>query len=330
MLRFLTLGGLAGGVLLMTGLIAWQGAPVVLALVSDVGLSLLLLPLVWLPSHGLATWSWRMLFEPGRAPGFGRLLWAAFIGRAVNNLLPVAQLGGEIVKVRALVLRGHDSVEAAASVMVDKTVQALAMVPFALIGMALLLVLATSDALIGWLLAGLLLLSVGIAGFIGLQRAGLFRLMHALAGQVMRSEDWHALHASAVSVDDRIRAIYRNRGAFLAAVCVRLLSYAAQIAEVWLAARLLGQPIGLPEATMLKSLAVTVADSAFIVPNAYGVQEGAYVMLGALVGLEPSLMLALSLATRVRELLIDLPWLLVWQHLEATHALRRRPGGNRA
>ena len=75
---------------------------------------------------------------------------------------------------------------------------------------------------------------------------------------------------------------------------------------------------------MLKSLSSTLSDVAFIIPNSYGVQEGAYVVLGALMGLPADFMLALSLATRLRELVVDLPGLLVWQHVEGAALLGRR------
>ena len=74
--------------------------------------------------------------------------------------------------------------------------------------------------------------------------------------------------------------------------------------EVWLACYLLGFPISIIEALMLKSLTSTISDIAFFVPNAYGVQEGGYVMLGALLGMTPDIALAVSLATRIRELVV--------------------------
>ena len=96
-----------------------------------------------------------------------------------------------------------------------------------------------------------------------------------------------------------------------------------QTSEVWLACYLLGHPINLIEALMLKSLTSIITDLAFIIPNGYGVQEGGYLMLGILVGLTPEFSLALSLATRVRELVIDIPGLFYWQHIEVKY-LRKK------
>lgn len=330
MLRLVTYLAMFAGIAVMVALLVVQGLDQILGLLADVGLGLLLMPLIWMPSQFFYAWSWQLLFAPGRAPGFWRCLWATFMARAVNNLLPVAQVGGEIVKARAVVLRGTPGVDAAASAMVDKTVQALAMFPWALTGIALLALLALGEDLIGYLLAGLGLVALGVGAFIAVQRAGLFRLFHALSSKVIRNEFWRDLQASAEAVDREVRAMYGRRLRFGCALLVKLLGLVVQVGEVWLAARLLGQPIGWVEAALVKSLVMIASDLAFIVPNAYGVQEGAYVMAGALVGLDAPFMLAVSLATRVRELLIDLPGLLLWQHLEAKTALARRRAGRPA
>ena len=77
---------------------------------------------------------------------------------------------------------------------------------------------------------------------------------------------------------------------------------------------------------MLKSLSSTLSDAAFVVPNSYGIQEGAFVVLGALVGLVPESALAISLAIRVREVFIDVPGLLLWQRAEGRALFRQRKG----
>src|SRR5256714_10681251 len=66
-----------------------------------------------------------------------------------------------------------------------------------------------------------------------------------------------------------------------------------------------------------------VRTSAFAVPNAVGVQEGAYILLGATFGLSPEMALALSLLKRARDLAIGLPTIGVWQALEGGRLWRR-------
>ncbi len=79
---------------------------------------------------------------------------------------------------------------------------------------------------------------------------------------------------------------------------------------------------------MLNSLAVALRSAAFVVPGGLGVQEGGYVAVGALLGLPPDVMLAVSLATRLGELIEGLPGLLAWHFAEGgAYWCRRRQAG---
>ncbi len=101
------------------------------------------------------------------------------------------------------------------------------------------------------------------------------------------------------------------------------------VGEVWLALSFLGHPVSLLSAMMLESLGQAVRAGAFAVPGALGVQEGGYVMLGRVLGLGPETALALSLAKRVRELLLGIPGLIAWQ-LDAVTAESERHEARRA
>ena len=52
--------------------------------------------------------------------------------------------------------------------------------------------------------------------------------------------------------------------------------------------------------------------------------QAAFIVLGGLVGLGPDVSLAISLAIRIREVLIDVPGLLFWQHTEGQALARMR------
>ena len=145
----------------------------------------------------------------------------------------------------------------------------------------------------------------GITGFLVVQRAGMFRIMVRSAYKVTGAQKIEEMVGTAEEVDAAVRNLYRDWPRVLRASLWRLAALILQTGEVWLAATLLGFPIGIIEALMLKSLSSTLSDAAFVVPNSYGVQEGAFVVLGALVGLAPESALAISLAIRLREVLID-------------------------
>lgn len=77
---------------------------------------------------------------------------------------------------------------------------------------------------------------------------------------------------------------------------------------------------------MLECLGQAVRSAAFAVPGALGVQEGGYLLFSVSIGIAPEIGLALSLIKRVRELLLGLPGLLVWQILEGRNFLQRQRG----
>ena len=85
----------------------------------------------------------------------------------------------------------------------------------------------------------------------------------------------------------------------------------------WIALQLLGTGLPLAAVLALESLIYAIRSAAFFVPSGYGVQEGGYVILGAMFGLGPEAALALSLAKRARELTIGIPALVLWQVVEA-------------
>jgi putative membrane protein len=322
--------GLFVGLSLLIGLVAWQGIAEIADLLLASGWTLLLVPLIWFPTVFMNARCWQLLFDPHHAPRFWQAFYAQWMGRAVNTLLPVASIGGEVVKARALILWGIEARHASASAVVDKTVQVVTIIIWGVAGVCLLAWSSLDDGLVISASVGLALLGAGVAGFLVVQRAGIFGMMAASAQKVSRSDYFGDLVVRANEVDHVIRSLYRRRGRLLAATLWRLAALVLQTGEVWLAALLLGHPIAVVEALMLKSLSSTLSDAAFVVPNSYGVQEGAFILLGGLIGLTPDVSLAISLAIRIREALIDVPGLAFWQHTEGRAFIRRRRERQRA
>ena len=305
-------------------LVAWQGVATIADRLAAAGWGILLVALFIPPDLILRTASWRLLFAPGRTPRFADTAYAMWIGSSINFLLPVATIGGEFVKARVLTLRSVRGVDATASVLLDKTVQAVSVLLWALIGITILVVVAPDEPMVTAALAGLTLLMLGIAGFVLVQYAGAFGLFARPAARMFRSGRWQSLIESAADLDAVIRDLYRRPGVIVTSTCLRLAKRVVMAGEVWLVAWLVGYPIGLGEAVMLNSLAIALRSAAFVVPGGIGVQEGGYVVVGALVGLPADVMLTISLATRLGELIEGLPGLLAWQFAESGAYWRRR------
>ena len=316
--------GLAVGLIIMTGLIAWQGATEIASLLFTSGWTLLWVPIIWIPSILMNARCWQILFAPGYGPTFRQAFLAQWMGRAVNTLLPVASIGGEIVKARTLILWGVNAAHASASAIVDKTIQALTTILWGTAGTILLAHLALDNKLAFSILVGVSVIGMGIAGFIIIQKAGMFSLIVKSVNKFTQSEFFANLIKPASDADQTVKKLYKLHSRIALATIWRLVALISQTGEVWLAAYLLGHPISIIEAMLLKSLSSTLSDFAFVVPNSYGVQEGSFIILGELIGLTPDVSLAISLTIRIRELLIDVPGLALWQHNEGRFFLLRR------
>ena len=113
-----------------------------------------------------------------------------------------------------------------------------------------------------------------------------------------------------------LRLIYRRPSRVIISVGGQLLGWTLGTGEIWLAMKYLGHELPLSDALVMESLAQAVSSAAFIVPGALGVQEGGFMLFASLLGLPPSLGLALAFARRFRDIVIFLPGLLVWQSIE--------------
>ena len=169
--------------------------------------------------------------------------------------------------------------------------------------------------------------SLGLAavvGFIAVQRRG-SRLVERALWRMARRWSQIAV-AAAPPVHDELTAIYRRRGALGLAGLLHLAAWVASSVEAWIALRLMGADLGIAAVIAIESLLYAIRSVAFAVPNAVGVQEGAYLMLGAAFGLTPEIALALSLLKRARDLVIGVPALVAWQVLEGRRVLAKPAG----
>lgn len=322
--------GLLVGLALVIGLVAWQGLTTVAGLLAEAGWAILLICLFEPPMQWTSAEAWRCLFPRGRRPGAMHALWASWMGAAANVLLPLATIGGEVIKARVLTLWSYSPTDAISTMVIDKTVQAIVVLIWALVGIGMLAALAPGSAIITGALIGAVALGLGIAGFIAVQLRGSFGAAARLAGKVFSGDRWRGVIVGAEQLDVAIRAIYRRPGAIALSCVWRLAGRAWLVGEVLLAAHLMGYPVSLAEAILLKGLINAIRGVSFAVPAGLGLQEGGYVALGALLGLPADFMLALSLATRVRELAPSIPLLIAWQNVEGRALWRRRPAAEAA
>jgi Uncharacterised protein family (UPF0104). len=159
--------------------------------------------------------------------------------------------------------------------------------------------------------------------FIAAQQRG-FGLLERLAHRLARR--WAAVAAAgAAAIQEAIGAIYRRRGrGSLAGFALHLICWILSAVEPWLALRWMGAPLGFEAVLAIESLLYAVRSVGFAIPDALGIQEGAYILLCGLFGIGPEVALSLSLLKRARDLSLGVPALLAWQLMETGRAWRRR------
>jgi putative membrane protein len=320
-MRWALVAGLCGGLGLTILLLLHFGAPAVAAAVGAAGLAgLAIIAAAHLASIGLMGIAWWLL-----ASGTGKpqvFIWARLMRDSAAEVLPLSQVGGYVLGARTLVLHNIGAAIAVASTLVDLTLEMAAQIVYTGFGLGFLFWLRPTTTLAAPVAIGLLLAVAAVFAFVVVQRRG--AIIFERLGSWFAGDRLVAFAVSAEAVQASIRDLHGRGGSLQASLMLHLAAWFASGAEAWLALKLMGAPLGIAPVLALESLLYAIRSAAFLVPNAIGVQEGAYVVLGASFGLAPDFALGLSLLKRGRDLLLGIPALLAWQLFESRRLWRRR------
>ncbi len=312
---------LSAGVLLFIGVLVSQGLPAVVATLALAGWGLLWVALFHLVPLALDATAIRVLFPGALRRGAARgamldAVLARWAGESANSLMPGGQLGGPLLMARHLAQRGMPMQQAAAAITVSTTLQTIAQITFALVGVALLGVQATHVSQNALRVSALIasgFLAVQVGGFYWMQRRGFFSKVMRAVNRFAGKRDWSKWMSQAEAIDLAVSETYGRLGPVAASFLLSLLGWLVGSGEVYLILELIHQPAGWVNCVLLESLGQAIRGAAFAIPGALGVQEGGYLLLAPLVGLPPDAALALSLSKRARELLLGLPGLFYLQ-----------------
>lgn len=303
------LAGLAGAVYLVID----HGAADILGGVAALGWGLALVIAYRAVSLVTAAAAWRRLYPDGQRKSLPQLSLLRWICESVNSLLPVAQIGGDLLRAKLAATPSHGAASGAA-VVVDITLNLVIEILFALLALALLL--SRGDGgYAGAILAALLLSAVGAALFFAIQKRGLFALLARFVALVGKGAALDKALAGAHSLDQAIKELYARPSDLRIALLWHVLSTASRVGEVSLILYLMDSPAPFDAALIVEALTALLRTAAFLVPGGLGVQEGALLALGALVGIAPESALTLALVKRAREIVTGLLGLLAWGSL---------------
>jgi putative membrane protein len=312
------------GLVLAVAIIAYQGFGAVAQAFSAVGFGLgvvVMIRAVELSGAGLGWW---IVFPAAARCPLYACVWVRFIREAINALLPVAQVGGEIAGARVMTFFGIAGELAGATVLVDILMQAGTLLLFTFVGIGVLASVVADRALVGSLVAGTAIMGLALSGFFAAQRFGGAKLFDRLLMTLAAKLGWSSL-ANLASLHDNLVRIYADLPRLATAVLVHLCVWFVGVFEVLVALRLMGFPVSYGEALAIESVGQAVRAAGFLMPGALGIQEAGFVAVCGVYGIPAAEALALSLVKRVADLTLGVPFLFIWHGHETRALIRRRP-----
>ncbi|RAI37162.1 lysylphosphatidylglycerol synthase domain-containing protein [Rhodoplanes roseus] len=317
-MRFVRTTGLLSlliGIAVLIGLTVWSGAGMVRQAITGIGFGIVLVVLVRAGTASVAAVGWWVLFPPKERPRLSTCLSLRFVREGANALLPLGQVGGDLIGARLLTFKGVPGPLATASVIVDVLVLAVTQALFALTGLAVLVWLGADSSLAWIAAAGLALAVPALVGFWIVQRRGGRKAFGWILGRFRG--DWARVVGEKVErlfVD--LSALHASRSRMGASLVLHYLDWLTGIGEVLVAFWFMGHPVSLAEALVIESLMHAIRGVAFAIPGALGAQEGGLIVLCAVFGIPPDQAMALSLVKRVADLATGVPGLAIWQWME--------------
>ena len=237
-----------------------------------------------------------------------------FISDALNTLLPSANLGGETAR---LYFTSHflSKKEALAGVMVDKTFEYAAGMPFMILGF--IIAWAGNFFPKALILPAILCLVITLAGiviFMGFQLQG----MHSILAKITKFIP--PLKRMVEAKEKQIRALEQHLVLLYAAPWQRILTawsfhFLARVTgvfEVILVMRVLHVPVDFLRAFFITAMVTGVNTVFFLMPGQWGVAEGSHLFILQSMGYSPLIGLSLGIIKRIRKLVFAAIGLLMY------------------
>jgi putative membrane protein len=303
------------GIAVVVGLVIWSGIDSIAHAFASVGWGILAVVMVRVTTVSVAGAGWQLLLPSYKHPRLAACVLIRFVREAANALLPLMQVGGDLIGARLLMFHGVAGPLAAASIIVDILIQAFTQFLFACLGVAVLVALDVGDGLAQTVASALVVAALLLAGFYLAQRRAGQRILQWIMNGLAGDRQWRVL-GTIDAVYGGLATIYADRRRLVLSTFVHMIGWLIGVAEVLVVLTFMGNAVGLAEAIVIESLLHAVRGAAFAVPGALGAQEGGLVLLCALFGIPPEQAIALSLVKRVPDLILGVPSLLAWQLME--------------
>lgn len=246
---------------------------------------------------------WQKCFAcSAERPRLRQLLWVKLVGEALGNATPASQVSKEIAKAVMLRKKMRAS-QGVSSLVINKTGEMIGGLIFVLGGVATGLQRFAFPQEVRTGLIAVLAVSVLWAGFTVVKQrrnpfAGLLDVLSRL-----RLGFLERYRPRAEEIDRNLAAFYRlNKWRLSGLLGLHLLGWGLGTLEIYAILHVLGEPIPLASAYLFHALLIAINTAFFFVPYGMGVFEGGHVFLFALMGLQPSMGLAVGIIRRIRRL----------------------------
>ena len=288
------------GMIVGSGVIAWLiknvSALDFSSLIVIGGPALLLISLWRIVPLMTESWAWYLLFPPDHSRPWIRLILPRWIGESINNLLPVALIGGDVIRailagrLAPRVAGSPPYAGAAASSLLDFFLNLLMIVIFSVFGALLLLSQNHQQITADWREALWILIGLAIVGLIilwrviaSLRKNFLSRIVERMTKSI---EKMGATHVSggAETLDRILCDAASRRWALVASLAIKMTSWASRALEIWILMRILDAPIAFVDAMAIEGLITLIRSVVFFLPGALGAQEGGFMILCQLLG----------------------------------------------
>ncbi|PXX15813.1 putative membrane protein [Paraburkholderia tropica] len=296
--------------------LVWRDNPAtIVELMRKAGFGLVLAALVHVLPMLANAWDWRLLIRRAQRPTLAFMLRLVWIRESVNGLLPVARIGGELVSFRLLGRQGVRPAAIVASLVTDIQLTLISQVIFALLAIACLLAQTSSMGarVAAHFALGIALFMPILLLFALVQHARPFERAANLVNRVTGGKVY-GLMGNSRRIDDSIKSVWRQTSVVMQYLVIwQTLQCLGLALEIWIALHALGVNATFAQAFVFEALIQLASSIAFLVPGSLGVQEGSFVLIGSVLGIDAPTCLALAGARRLRDLLFYLPGLVAWQ-----------------
>ncbi len=268
--------------------------------------------------------AWKLCLPPTLRPKapYWRLFRIRIAGEGINNITPIVDIGGELLKVMFLRRRlGIEKVDGVASCIIDRTSLFIAEIVFVAMGLALSWFLLPMPSHWKWIFiatVGVFILLGALALYI--QKKGLFSSL--FAGLHKLRIGTHLFSRFQIPFDHVDKAIthyyHTEKPAFQRSIGLHLIGWLMGGIEMMWMLNMVGIPADFKTGIMLEALLQLVRTSSFFIPANIGTQEAGLSFFVYLYGFNPALGFAVSILKRVRMIIWTTLGFVIWGCYQTT------------